>query len=110
MRRTTMTVAGAVVATAIPLYAAPAAAAPLSQSLSQSSALNDAETATVQQVQYRRWNRNRGYSLNGGYYAYGAAPGYRRWGFGAQAPSPGSSPACATDRDQNSAFPSWMCR
>jgi hypothetical protein len=50
-----------------------------------------------------------------GYYAYGAAaPGYAeprtRWGYGAQAPSPGSSPRCTGDREQNSAFPSWMCR
>jgi hypothetical protein len=76
----TKTMAAALVAAAIPLYAGPTAAGPLSQSL----ALNNADVGTVEQVQYRRWGR--GYYGYGpgrrwgrGYYAYGAAP---RWGRG----------------------------
>lgn len=64
----------------------------------------------------------------GGYYAYGSAPsayaaavpsaaygpGYTGpqwyWGYGADAPSPGSSAVCTPDREDNSAFPSWLCR
>jgi len=93
----TKTLAAALVAAAIPLYAGPAAAAPLSQPL----ALNSADVGTVEQVQYRRWNRGRwigpaaagvaagaiiGGALasrdyNDGYYAYGAAPsGYSAYG------------------------------
>ena len=53
--RLTTTLAAALVAAAVPLYAGPAAAAPLSQSL----ALNGANVGTVEQVQYRRWNRGR---------------------------------------------------
>lgn len=49
-----------------------------------------------------------------GYYAYGAVPSYGGpqyyWGYGAEAPAPGSSAACTPDRDDNAAFPSWMCR
>ena len=51
----TKTFAAALVAAAIPLYAGSATAAPLSQSL----ALNSADVGTVEQVQYRRWNRGR---------------------------------------------------
>lgn len=93
----TKTLAAALVAAAIPLYAGPAMAAPLSQSL----ALNSANVGTVEQVQYRRWNRGRwigpaaaGFAAgaivggalapryyNEGYYAYGAAPeGYYAYG------------------------------
>ena len=98
----TKTLAAAFVAATIPLWAGPAAAAPLSQSL----ALSNADVGTVEQVQYRRWHRGRwigpaaagfaagaiiggalapryyddGYyaygAAPGGYYAYGAAPGY----------------------------------
>jgi hypothetical protein len=54
-----------------------------------------------------------GYSAPG-YYAYGAVPGIAGpqyyWGYGAEAPAPGSSASCTPDRDDNSAFPSWMCR
>src|SRR3981189_990232 len=63
----TKMMAAALVAAAIPFYAGPAAAGPLSQSL----ALNNADVGTVEHVQYRRWAR--------GYYAHGAA---RRWGRG----------------------------
>lgn len=55
-----------------------------------------------------------------GYYAYGAAPGYvagpryRQWnrnfGNGSSATGPGSSAVCPADREQSSAYPSWMCR
>jgi hypothetical protein len=55
-----------------------------------------------------------------GYYAYGAAPGYvagprygglnRNFGNGSAATSPGSAPSCPSDREQSSAYPSWMCR
>src|SRR5258705_11550912 len=105
----TRTPAAAFVATAIPLYAGTASAAPLSQSL----AVNNADVGQVEQVQYRRWNRGRwigpaaaglaggavvgggsassGY-FNDGYYAYWAAPRYaygaapyRRGGFGYRA-------------------------
>jgi hypothetical protein len=101
MRLPTKTLAAALVAAAVPLYGGPAMAAPLSQSL----ALNSANVGSVEQVQYRRWNRGRwigpaaagfaagaiiggvlssqyhdGYYAYGaapdGYYAYGAAPGY----------------------------------
>ena len=139
----TKTLAAALVAAAIPLYAGPATAAPLSQSL----ALNSADVGTVEQVQYRRWNRGRwiapaaaglaagaivggalatryndGYYAYGaapsGYYAYGAAPGYvaapgyRAWdsiyGNGSAATS-GSPVVCPPDREDASAYPSWMC-
>jgi hypothetical protein len=55
-----------------------------------------------------------------GYYAYGAAPGYvagprygglnRNFGNGSAATGPNSSPTCPSDREQSSAYPSWMCR
>ena len=55
-----------------------------------------------------------------GYYAYGAAPGYvadpryrgwnRNFGNGSAATGPNSSPNCPSDREQSSAYPSWMCR
>lgn len=100
----TKTLAAALVAAAIPLYAGPTAAAPLSQSLG----LNSADVGTVEQVQYRRGNRGRwigpaaagvaagaiiGGALasrdyNDGYYAYGAAPGYVEPGY-AYGASPG---------------------
>src|SRR5688572_23378019 len=99
MRMPTKILAAAVVAAAVPL-AVPAAAAPLSQSL----ALGEANAGSLDQVQYRRWDRRRyrsGYYAYGaapGYYAYGAAPGYivrsgpRRWNYGngAAATGPGS--------------------
>jgi hypothetical protein len=102
MRLPINTLAAALIAAAVPLYGGPAAAAPLSQSL----ALNNADVGSVEQVQYRRWNRggwvgpaaaglaagaiiggaiassqyNDGYyaygAAPGGYYAYGSAPGY----------------------------------
>lgn len=129
----TKTMAAALVAAAIPLYAGPAAAAPLSQSL----ALNNADVGTVEQVQYRRWGR--GYYAYGaarrwgrsyyayaaaprwgrGYYAYGAAlgyvaPRYRIWGGnygnGSAATTWVSDRRCASDRDDASSYPSWMCR
>jgi len=114
------TLAAALVAAAIPL-ATPAAAAPLSQSL----VLNNTDVGTIEQVQYRRWDRgyyNDGYYAYGavpdGYYAYGAAPGYRvapryrQWNFGngSAATAPGSSPRCPADLEPGSAYPSWMCR
>jgi hypothetical protein len=122
MRLPSKTLAAAVVAAAIPL-AGPAAAAPLSQSL----ALNNADAGTVEQVQYRRWDRgyyNDGYYAYGaapdGYYAYGAAPGYyvgpryrgRNWNYGdgSAATGPGSSVLCPSDRESASGYPSWMCR
>jgi hypothetical protein len=90
MTRSTKTLAAALVAAAVPLYVAPASAAPLSQSLALN---NNVGVGTVEAVQYRRWNdrwigpaaaglaagaiiggalASRPY---GGYYAYGAAPG-----------------------------------
>lgn len=119
------TLAAAVVAAAIPL-AGPAAAAPLSQSL----ALDSANVGTVEHVQYRHYNDGYyayggapGYAAPGydeGYYAYGAAPGYvvgpryrgwnRNFGNGSSATGPGSSAMCPADREQASAYPSWMCR
>ena len=57
---------------------------------------------------------------NEGYYAYGAAPGYvagpryrewnRNFGNGSATTGRGSSPVCPADREQASAYPSWMCR
>jgi hypothetical protein len=96
MRLPTKTLAAALIAAAVPLYGGSAAAAPLSQSL----ALNSADVGSVEQVQYRRWNRGRwigpaaaGFAAgaiiggalssqyNDGYYAYGAAPdGYYAYG------------------------------
>jgi hypothetical protein len=135
------TVAAALVALTIPLYAGSATAAPLSQP----QALKSADVGTVEQVQYRRY-RGRWIgpgvgiapgvgaagvwaAAPGGYYAYGAAPGSAYaaavpsvvygpgytgpqwyWGYGAEAPTPGSSAICTPDRDDNSAFPSWLCR
>jgi hypothetical protein len=141
----TKTMAAALVAAAIPLYAGPAAAGPLSQSL----ALNSADVGTVEQVQYRRWGRgyyayrpvrrwgrgyyayrpvrrwSRGYYAYGaarrwgrGYYAFAAAPGYfgpryRFWdpnyGNGGAATTPRSDRICASDREDASAYPSWLC-
>lgn len=123
----TKTLAAALIAAAIPL-AGPVAAAPLSQSL----ALNRADVGTVEQVQYRRWNRGRwigpaaaglaaGAIVGGalapryyddGYYAYGAAPGYvgpRYGSYGSNAPIPGGSYACSSDEELNSGYPSWQC-
>ena len=113
--------AAAVVAAAIPL-AGPAAAAPLSQSLT----LKNADVTTVEQVQYRRYYDNGYYPYEAapqyygdGYYAYGAAPDYvrpryrgwnRNYGNGSAATGPGSSVICPPDREQSSAYPSWMCR
>jgi hypothetical protein len=121
MRLPMKTLAAAVVAAAIPL-AGPAAAAPLSQ-----RALNNADTGTIERVQYRRWDGgyyNDGYYAYGavpdGYYAYGAAPGYRvapryrqrnwNYGNGSAATAPGSSWACDADRGNATSYPSWMCR
>jgi hypothetical protein len=114
--------AAALLAAALPFGGAgDVSASPLSHSL----AVNKTDVGTVQQVQYRHWRDGPyvaapGYYAYGaapyysdGYYAYGAAPGYvapRRWDYGAQAPSPGSSWRCSSDRDNNSSFPSWMCR
>jgi hypothetical protein len=116
----TKTMAAALVAAAIPLYAGHAAAGPLSQSL----ALNNADVGTVEQVQYRR--SGRGYYAYGaarrwgrGYYAYAAAPGYvapryRIWGGnygnGSAATTRVSDRICASDRDDASGYPSWLCR
>jgi hypothetical protein len=129
----TKTMAAVLVAAAIPLYAGPAAAAPLSQSL----ALNNADVGMVEQVQYRRWGRGyyaygatrrwgRGYYAYAaarrwgrGYYAYAAAPGYvapryRIWGGnygnGSAATTRVSDRICASDRDDASGYPSWLCR
>jgi hypothetical protein len=125
--------AAVLVAAAIPLYAGPAAAAPLSQSL----ALNNADVGMVEQMQYRRWGRGyyaygaarrwgRGYYAYAaarrwgrGYYAYAAAPGYvapryRIWGGnygnGSAATTRVSDRICASDRDDASGYPSWLCR
>jgi hypothetical protein len=137
MRLPTKTLAGALIAAAVPLYSGPAAAAPLSQSL----ALNSADVGSMEQVQYRRWNRGRwigpaaaglaagaiiggalsssqyndGYYAYGaapeGYYAYGAAPGYSagpRYGSSIRtSPQWGS---CTGDREDDSGYPSWACR
>jgi hypothetical protein len=103
MRVPTKTLAAALIAAALPLYSGAAAAAPLSQSLALSSG---ADVGSVEQVQYRRWNRggwigpaaaglaagaiiggalaasryDGGYDAYAaapdGYYAYGAVPGY----------------------------------
>src|SRR5687767_13582558 len=111
MRMPTKILAAAVVAAAVPL-AVPAAAAPLSQSL----ALGDANVGSLDQVQYRRWDRRR---YRSGWYAYGAAPGYvlrsgpRQWNYGngAAATSPGSWRGCpGGDRALSDGYPSWMCR
>ena len=130
MRLPTKTLAAAFIAAAIPLYSGPAAAAPLSQSL----ALNSADVGSVEQVQYRRWNRGRwvgpaaaglaagaiiGGALasqyNDGYYAYGAAPGYYAapgYAYGADLrfrSSPHYGGGCSGDEDADSAYPSWAC-
>jgi hypothetical protein len=105
------TLAAAVVVAAVP-FAVPAAAAPLSQSL----ALDNANAGSLEQVQYRRWNRR---AYRSGWYAYGAAPGYilrsgpRRWNYGngAAATAPGSWRGCpGGDRALSDGYPSWMCR
>ena len=122
----------ALVAAAVPLYAASSEAAPLTQSL----AMNSANTATVEQVQYRyrqdgRWigpaaGFAAGAIIGGaaasryyddGYYAYGAAPGYDYGaapGYGGRLePWQRATPqygSCTGDRDSDSAYPSWACR
>jgi hypothetical protein len=109
MTHLTKKLAPALVVAAIPLFAGSASAAPLSQSLT----LGNTETATVTQVQYRRWRY-----YDNGYYAYGAAPGYivrprpRPWNYGngGAATGPGSARICPADRYQTGGFPSWMCR
>lgn len=128
----TKTMAAALVAAAIPLYAGSAVAAPLSHSL----ALNNANVGPVEQVQYRRWHRGyyaygarrwgRGYHAYGaarrwgrGYYAYGAAlgyggPRYRIWdpnyGNGGAATTRLSDRRCTSDREEASSWPTWSCR
>jgi hypothetical protein len=100
MRVPTKTLAAALIAAAVPLYGGPAAAAPLSQSL----ALNSADVGSVEQVQYRRWNRGwigpaaaglaagaivggvLASQYNDGYYAYGAAPAGGYYAYGAAQP------------------------
>jgi len=138
MRLPTKTLAAALIAAAVPLCSGPAAAAPLSQSLT----LNRADVGSVEQVQYRRWNRGRwigpaaaglaagaiiggalssqyndGYYAYGaapdGYYAYGAAPGYDtapRYRYGSSVQTSPQYGSCTGDRDDDSAFPSWACR
>jgi hypothetical protein len=142
LMRPTRTLAAALIAASIPLYTGSATAAPLSQP----QALKSADVSSMEQAQYRRWDRGRwigpaagfagavaaGSALAaapGAYYAYGAAPGaayaaaipstvygpgYRGpqwyWGYGAEAPTPGSSAICTWDRDDNSAHASWLCR
>jgi hypothetical protein len=120
MRPITKALAAALVAAAVPLLAGPVAAAPLSQP----QALHAADVGTMENVQYRRGYGNRWvgpsaaypyayYGYGDGYYAYGAVPGPQGpggWGYSPQAPSPGSSPECTADREENSSFPSWMCR
>lgn len=130
MRLSMGTLAAALVAAAIPLYAGNAAAAPLSQPL----ALKSNDVGTVEQVQYRRWNRGRwigpaagiaagvviGSALapryyDDGYYAYGAAPGYAEPGYAYEPapgyyPAPGSSRRCTGDSGADSGYPSWLCR
>jgi hypothetical protein len=102
----TKMLAPALLVAAIPLFGGSASAAPLSQSL----ALGNAETATVEQVQYRRARRY----YNGGYYAYGWAPrsGRRAWNYGngSAATNPRSAARCGSDRFHASGYPSWMCR
>ena len=116
--------AAALVAAAVPLYGAPSEAAPLSQSI----AMNGAQTATIEQVQYRhrggRWigpaaaGFAAGAIIGGavapryyddGYYAYGVEPGYgarlQRWQ--RATPQYGS---CSGDRETDSGYPSWACR
>ena len=126
--------AAALVAAAVPLLGGPTAAAPLSQALAVSSV----DSGTVEQVQYRRWNRgyrsigwNRGYrsvGWNRGYRSVGWS-GYRsigwnrggRWigparGYyyrGRLEPWQRLTPqygSCTGDRYLNSAYPSWACR
>jgi hypothetical protein len=120
MRLPTKILTPALLLAAVPLFAGSASAAPLSQSL----ALNQAETGTVEQVQYRdrrAWRYHRGYYAFGAapcYYAYGAAPGYyvgprrRAWNYGngSAATGPGSAAICPADRFDASGYPSWMCR
>jgi hypothetical protein len=102
-------------------------------------ALSSADVGTVDQVQYRRYNRGRwigpaaGFAAgaiiggalsqrayNDGYYAYGAAnnDGYYAYGAAPQYNTArgnivgGLSPqwgSCTGDRDDDSAFPSWAC-
>lgn len=123
MRLPSGIVAAAAVAAVIPLYAAPSAATPLSQTQALgTSHMSTSDIGAVDQVQYRRYgSRGDGYYRYGhrryygdGYYAYGAAPirrgYYNHWGFQPQAPSPGSSWRCTADRELNNSFPSWMCR
>jgi hypothetical protein len=111
MRMPTKTLAAALVAAAVPL-AVPAAAAPLSQPL----ALSNASAGSLDQVQYRRWDRR---YYRSGWYAFGAAPGYvlrsgpRQWNYGngSAATAPGSWRGCpGGDRDESSGYPSWLCR
>jgi len=108
MTRPTRILAPALLVAAIPLFGGSASAAPMSQSL----ALDKAETGTVEQIQYRRARRY----YNDGYYAYGWAPGYapqrRAWNYGngSAATGPGSAARCGSDRFQASGYPSWMCR
>ena len=150
MRLPSRTLAVALVAGSLPLFAGSVAAAPIGQSL----ALKNADaTSAVEQVQFRRrggfWRGGRwigpavggfaagvavgalaspryyddGYYAYGaapgyygdGYYAYGAAPGYvapryRRAPMTPDDPAPGSSARCVGEQQNDSAYPSWMCR
>ena len=138
MKLPTKTLAAAVIAAVIPL-AGPSAAAPLSQSLALSSA-DVGTVEQAQHRRWNRGGRWIGPGAAGfaagaiiggalapgyyddGYYAYGSAPEYvepgyvvgpryrNGYGYGPDAPGPGSSARCSGDREANSAYPSWMCR
>jgi hypothetical protein len=127
MRTTWKILAPALIAASVPLMAGPAGAAPLSSSL----ALKNADTASVETVQWRRGHRGRwigpaagfvggvvvGGALAPRYYDYG----YYGNGYGAYAYDPGYAYApapryyryrngCTGDENVDSAYPSWYCR
>jgi hypothetical protein len=122
------TLATALLAGSLPLFASAAVAAPLAQG----KALTNADLSTVEQVQYRRWRSGRwigpaagvaagvaigsaiaprtyddGYGAYAAAPGFAAAPGYRVGPSGGYAPQYGS---CTGDRDSDAAFPSWACR
>jgi hypothetical protein len=104
--------AAAIAVAAVPLHGGPTTAAPLSQPL----AISRADTGTVEEIQYRRWDRRgRWFGPARGYYRgyYPVRGNYRGYYYGGRqewwrlTPQYGS---CTGDREMDSGYPSWACR
>ena len=120
MRMSWKLLSAALIASGVPLIAGSAGAAPLSSPL----ALQNAATASVETVQWRRWRRGRWVGPAAGF-AAGVAVGsafasrYYDYPYGAYSPGYAYVPArryrgywgyaCTGDAEVDSANPSWAC-